>query len=208
MFVTSVVAAFVALPFVAQSALANSCTRTYTIQQGDWCDTISAAHNSSTYQLAVVNIDKIDSECSNLIPGDQLCLGTEGQDCTQTYVVKPGDICEDVANNHRINATVFYQNNPQLNADCDNLYDGEVVCVASTVLVPNLPEGSPMPATTIPAGVAPARTLAPSSSSPAAVSTPTPTPAPADNDDDEDCDDDDNDDDVDEDDLPFCDELE
>lgn len=170
MFVSSVFAALVALPFVAQctfqflsvsqsshilttvcstAALASSCTRTYTVQQGDWCDTISAAHNSSTfvflrtlsssvqyhlilvyicsYQLAVVNIDKIDSACSNLIPGDQLCLGTEGQDCTETYVVLADDTCESVANNHRINATVFNQNNPQLNADCDNLYTGEVM---------------------------------------------------------------------------------
>lgn len=70
MFVNTVVAAVVALPFVAQgvshpisfiipvysltstsllAAFAATCTRTYTVQQGDWCDTISAAHNVSTY---------------------------------------------------------------------------------------------------------------------------------------------------------------
>lgn len=31
------------------AAFAASCTRTYTVKEGDWCDTISAANNVSTY---------------------------------------------------------------------------------------------------------------------------------------------------------------
>ena len=30
------------------AAFAADCTRTYTVQEGDWCDTISAANNVST----------------------------------------------------------------------------------------------------------------------------------------------------------------
>ena len=36
-----------AFPFTA--AFAADCTRTYTVKEGDWCDTISAANNVSTY---------------------------------------------------------------------------------------------------------------------------------------------------------------
>lgn len=37
------------------AAAAASCSRSYTIQDGDICDSISAANNASTYQLAALN---------------------------------------------------------------------------------------------------------------------------------------------------------
>ncbi|KAI0079165.1 hypothetical protein K474DRAFT_707628 [Panus rudis PR-1116 ss-1] len=126
MFVNAVVAALVAFPFAAQTAVATTCARTYTVQEGDWCDTISAAKNVSTYQLAVVNIDTIDKSCSNLQPGQQICLGYQGEDCTTTHVVKAGDSCGAIADTYRINSTMLAHNNPQLTAECDNLYIGEV----------------------------------------------------------------------------------
>ncbi|KAI0361843.1 hypothetical protein OH77DRAFT_1444780 [Trametes cingulata] len=182
MFARSVVAAFVAVPFVAQAAFAASCTRQYTVQEGDWCDTISAANNVSTYQLAVVNAGTVDSACNNLQVGQVLCLGTEGEDCKDTHVVQPDETCDGIAGTYGINSTVLHGNNPQLNSECDNLYIKEVLCVAKTIAVPAVPSGSATPAVTIPATATPAKA---SSSAPAATSA-------ADEDDE---------------DLPFCDEL-
>ncbi|KAH9060510.1 hypothetical protein EDB87DRAFT_1561813 [Lactarius vividus] len=137
------------------TVLATSCTRTYTVRVGDVCDSISAANNVSTYQLAVVN-PEINHDCTNLLPGQKLCLGHSGKDCTTTYVVKPNDDCDIVSSAYNINATVLYHNNPQLNADCSNMYIGEVLCVAGAVTAPPPPGGSP-PATGIPATATPAR---------------------------------------------------
>ncbi|KAH9073113.1 hypothetical protein EDB83DRAFT_2360945 [Lactarius deliciosus] len=122
------------------TALATSCTRTYTVQVGDICDSISAANNVSTYQLAVVN-PGINHDCTNLLPGQKLCLGHSGNDCTTTYVVKANDDCNIVSSAYNINATVLSHNNPQLNADCSNMYIGESLCP---------PPGGEPPATSIP----------------------------------------------------------
>jgi hypothetical protein len=88
-----------------------------------------AAHthpSPPSYQLAVVNIDNINPQCSNLVPYSSICLGWAGEDCTTTYVVQLGDTCDEVAAAWGLNTTIFYLNNPQLNSDCTNLYIGEV----------------------------------------------------------------------------------
>nr|VWO96649.1 LysM domain-containing protein [Ganoderma boninense] len=143
MFSRSVVAALVAAPFLA-TAFAASCTRTYTVKEGDWCDTISAANNVSTYQLAAVN-PSVDDLCDNLEVGQNLCLGTEDEDCTNTHVVEANDTCDDLYNTYGLNATILYNNNPQLNSACDNMYIGEVICVANSALAPVPPSGLSIP---------------------------------------------------------------
>ncbi|CDO72424.1 hypothetical protein BN946_scf184977.g124 [Trametes cinnabarina] len=202
MFARTVVAALVAAPFVAQAVLAASCTRQYTVKEGDWCDTISAANNVSTYQLAIVNAKSINSACNNLQVGQVLCLGTEGEDCTNTHVVQKDETCDLITGTYNINATLLYANNPQIDSSCDNLYIGEVLCVASSVAVPSPIAGSPLPAATIPATATPAKAASTTAASTTAASTsaaPSPTSssaaptATADDEDDED--------------LPWCDEL-
>ncbi|KAA1477848.1 hypothetical protein DENSPDRAFT_845056 [Dentipellis sp. KUC8613] len=128
----------------------------YTVQAGEYCDLISAAKNVSTYQLAVVNADAVNAECTNLQPGQNLCLGTQGEDCSTTYVVQPDDTCDAVMQAHAINSTILYANNPQIDAQCANLYIGEVLCTANSVLVPPAPANGQIPATTIPASAQPA----------------------------------------------------
>ncbi|EIM83867.1 uncharacterized protein STEHIDRAFT_82762 [Stereum hirsutum FP-91666 SS1] len=180
MFTQSIVAALVALPFVAQSALAADCTRNYTIQAGDVCDSISAAQNVSTYQISVVNDGIINSNCTDLTPDQSICLGYSGEDCTTTHVVAANETCDDITTAAGINSTMLFLNNPQIDTACDNIYIGEVLCTASTVAVPAAPSGS-VPATSIPATA-----TAATASASAAVA---------------------DDDDEDDDDLPFCDEL-
>ena len=68
----------------------------------------------------------IDAVCHNLEVGSTLCLGTEGEDCTTTHVVESGDSCQGLQSTYGINSTILYSNNPQLDADCNNLYTGEV----------------------------------------------------------------------------------
>ncbi|KAJ8592563.1 hypothetical protein M405DRAFT_733094 [Rhizopogon salebrosus TDB-379] len=152
---TRAIAAILALPFVAQLASADTCTRTYVAQSGDICDSISQANQVSTYQLAVVNYGIIDDACDNLVVGNTYCLGWEGEDCTTTYVVQANDICDSISAAAGINNTILYENNPQINDDCTNIYIGEVLCTASTVEVPPAPSGT-TPATTIPPTAIPA----------------------------------------------------
>jgi len=71
-------------------------------------------------------MDKVDATCSDLTPGETLCLGTVGEDCRTTYVVRPNDTCELVSSMANINSTILYYNNPQLNQACTNMYVGEV----------------------------------------------------------------------------------
>jgi LysM repeat protein len=156
MLLSSVVALIFSSAVTSVFAQNQQCTRTYTVQTGDICDGISAAQHASTYQLAVLN-PGINAQCSNLMPGQVLCLGTPGADCNDTYVVEPNDTCESVAAAHNADLGVLYHNNPQLNGKCDNLYIGEVVCVANSDIAPPLPSGA-IPATSIPTTAYPATT--------------------------------------------------
>ncbi|PPQ89824.1 hypothetical protein CVT25_007525 [Psilocybe cyanescens] len=196
---------------------AADCTRSYTIQDGDYCDKISQAQNVSTYQLAVVNSDSVDTSCSNLQPGASLCLAQNAEeDCRTTYTVVLGDTCDSVAASNGLNSTILYLNNPQINEACSNIYTGEVLCTSKTVQVAPIPAkgvsiAAPGSSTTllIPSSTkaaTPATTAAPAAATTAAPAVAT--TAAADGSDDDDCDDDSNaDDDDDDDDLPFCDEL-
>ncbi|KAG5735178.1 hypothetical protein E4T56_gene1282 [Termitomyces sp. T112] len=151
--------AVLALPILAQSVYGATCNRKYTIQEGDICDSISVAKNVSTYQLSAINTATIDSSCSNLVPGNTICLGYAGEDCSTTYRVVADDTCDHIAANHGLNTTILYLNNPQINDECTNIYVGEVLCVSNTVQVPPQPSGT-LPGAVIPTTAAPANPTA------------------------------------------------
>jgi len=123
----------------------STCARTYTVQTGDYCDLISAAQNASTYQIAVANYQTINDACSNLQIGQAICLGNVGQDCQSVYTVQGGDSCDAVSLKFGINSTMLQTNNPQIDEACDNIYVGEVLCVAPTALVTPPPAGWTLP---------------------------------------------------------------
>ncbi|CAE6444859.1 unnamed protein product [Rhizoctonia solani] len=127
---------FLVASVLASAAFATECTRTYTVKEGDWCNTISQAQNVSTYQLSTVNADKINDACTNLEIGQELCLGTKGQDCTKTYNVVKDDTCDKIIMGAGINATMLYTNNPQIDDRCSNILIGQVLCVANEYLAP------------------------------------------------------------------------
>ncbi|EKM49222.1 uncharacterized protein PHACADRAFT_201893 [Phanerochaete carnosa HHB-10118-sp] len=85
------------------------------------------------YQLALVN-PQIDAGCDNLGEGEPLCLGITGQDCTMTYVIQTGDNCDLITTNENVARSTLLANNPNVNSDCSNIYPGEVLCTANTVV--------------------------------------------------------------------------
>lgn len=201
MFAPNAAAALLALPFLAHAAYAQTCARSYTVQEGDICNSISAAHNVSTYQLAAVNA-AINADCSNLTPGETLCLGYAGSDCTTTYVVALGDDCDSVAQAHSLNTTVLYENNPQIDASCENLYVGEVLCVANDAEVPISGSITASIATAIPTTATLANATATATPSITVVTTAVPSASASAS-----STGDDSGDDGDDGDLPWCDEL-
>ncbi|OAX38498.1 hypothetical protein K503DRAFT_800411 [Rhizopogon vinicolor AM-OR11-026] len=135
-FSTTKFAALMALAsVVAGTNLPDGCARTAVVQSGNTCDDISAAYNVSTYQLAAVNGDMINVGCTNLYPGETLCLGIKDQDCDTTHVVVKGETCYSVAGAAGISVTTLLDNNPNLNTICTNMYTGEVLCTSSHVYV-------------------------------------------------------------------------
>jgi len=131
---------FVALITAAVANAGASCTRHYTVEQGDTCDIISLKNAVSTYQLAAVNVGVIDDICYNLVPGMEVCLATEGEDCTEAYLVVENDTCGAIAESFGMNSTMLMNNNPNINDECSNIYVGEVLCVAHDAIVPAIPE--------------------------------------------------------------------
>lgn len=140
MFASLVVAALGAFPLFTQGVAATqgACVRQYSVNAGDTCNSICAAQGVSTYQILAINPD-IDYACGNLMPGQSICLGTEGADCTTTYVVQPGDTCLGIEAQHGINSTQLYTNNPNIDENCFDIYSGEVLCVAPGYLAPPAP---------------------------------------------------------------------
>lgn len=129
-------AAIASLVLVSASVLAGAsdCTRSYIVQKGDWCDTISARYNTPTYQLAYANQDVINECCTNLQVGQRICLAAKSQpDCTTTHVVCNSDTCSSIAKMHGLNMTMIMINNPQLNGQCD-IYPGQVLCVSNSLM--------------------------------------------------------------------------
>jgi len=107
------------------------CSRNYTVKLGDVCNSISAAQNVSTFQLAEVNAGVVNANCTNLFVGEPLCLGMVGQDCTTVTVIKPNDTCFAIAAAADISLSILLQNNPNVDSNCDNIGLGEVLCTAN-----------------------------------------------------------------------------
>ncbi|KAF8876147.1 hypothetical protein BD779DRAFT_1677899 [Infundibulicybe gibba] len=113
----------------AQAQVAN-CARNYTVAPGDFCDGISAAQHASTYQLASLN-PQVDALCDNLFVGEVLCLGLVGKDCQNTHIVQSGEGCNAITAGAGITFGILRTNNPNVDANCTNIYPGEVLCVAA-----------------------------------------------------------------------------
>ncbi|KAI5448910.1 hypothetical protein NCC49_006026 [Naganishia albida] len=205
MFARSLTLAVAALAFGA--SVNAQCTRNATVVAGNTCDDISRTYNVPTYQLALVNNDTVNAGCTNLQISQELCLGWNGMDCQETYTVVSGDTCNGINDKFSLTSNQLYANNPQIDtATCNNLYVGEVLCVAQKTYaypIVQLPSSSPMNAPIV--STTPSADAAQVTSS--ATVTPAPPAATASSIDVEYCaDDDESPDCVWEEDLPYCDE--
>ncbi|KAJ9104948.1 hypothetical protein QFC19_003743 [Naganishia cerealis] len=128
MFARSITLALAALATTATA----QCTRNATVQAGNTCDIISQTYSVPTYQLALVNSPTVDAGCTNLLPGQELCLGWKGMDCSVVHMVVMDDTCSLIASKYdNLPLSTLYANNPQVDAEsCNNLYVGQVLCVS------------------------------------------------------------------------------
>jgi len=118
---------------VASAQARTGCSRNGTVQAGDSCDALSARDSVSTFQLANAN-PVIDALCDNIFPGEDLCLGLVGKDCSTVVTIQSGNTCTSIAAAANIDPSVLLANNPNVNADCSNIYPGEVLCTDSNII--------------------------------------------------------------------------
>ncbi|KAJ7908935.1 hypothetical protein B0H13DRAFT_1543236, partial [Mycena leptocephala] len=67
------------------------CAQTYTVVANDTCAVIESRNGVSDAQLHALN-PSINAGCSNLLPGQILCVSGAGG-CGNTYTVAMGDTC-------------------------------------------------------------------------------------------------------------------
>ncbi|KAI0479029.1 hypothetical protein GGR56DRAFT_358229 [Xylariaceae sp. FL0804] len=133
---------------VARQGYTTNCTATYSVVFGDDCDEIRDQFND-TFTLAELYSwnPEIDEYCSNLAPGEVICVAADGSeipapgcpvpvepglvsDCDACYLVQEYDSCGAVAEASGISLADFYLWNPSLNqTSCDNLIFGYNYCV-------------------------------------------------------------------------------
>ncbi|KAF9530904.1 hypothetical protein CPB83DRAFT_849841 [Crepidotus variabilis] len=149
-----------ATPVPSSTAAPSGCTKTYTIVEGDTCWGISASQQVPSSALAQLNAASINSECTNLQVGQQLCLEDATSACSTPYTVVDGDYCEKVADANSISLEEFYALNVDIDSvGCSNLFTGSTVCVGSgnsttpvptdTVITSALPSTSDFPSPTL-----------------------------------------------------------
>jgi len=107
----------------------DECNRFYTVQSGDTCDRIGKNEKAPSWQIRFENSDFIDVTCSNLYPGQHICLGVVGRDCQQVYVVKSGDTCASIAGLQGLTTEGLRSANWRAVGDDCFIYVGEVLCV-------------------------------------------------------------------------------
>ncbi|KAF7183838.1 hypothetical protein CNMCM7691_004260 [Aspergillus felis] len=118
----------VATPTSSTTVTATStCTGTsYTVQEGDSCDSIALANSIATDRFITEN--GLDLNCSTLKVGNEVCLGAS---CA-LYQVQPNDTCDSILANHTFYLTQLLSWNPTIHTTCDNLdtFVGKDICVS------------------------------------------------------------------------------
>ncbi|KAF9065951.1 hypothetical protein BDP27DRAFT_1269098 [Rhodocollybia butyracea] len=103
----------------------SSCQTTYTVVQGDNCVALAAKFNVTDAALLAAN-PAVNSDCSNLFVGEQLCIPSV---CQATYTVALGDNCVAIAAKFNVSDASLLTANPAVDEFCDNLSVGEQLCI-------------------------------------------------------------------------------
>ncbi|KAI1776335.1 LysM domain-containing protein [Hypoxylon cercidicola] len=116
--------------------------KTYQIQSGDDCHSISSSQGIGTDWLLADNA--LTAACLDFPSTGELCL----VNTCEVYTVVEGDTCASITKEFGINESQFRAWNPSINAGCYNLERmvGNQVCIA----VPGTPYITPAPTTIAP----------------------------------------------------------
>jgi LysM repeat protein len=114
------------------------------VESGDTCGAIASNHGITVEQLIAANRAIINSDCTNLVPGDELKIpgagpatatpGSTGAGAatptpragSRTYEVQSGDTCADIAANQGVSADDLIALN-ELDPGCTMLQPGQVL---------------------------------------------------------------------------------
>uniref|UniRef100_A0A8H7XIN7 LysM domain-containing protein n=1 Tax=Psilocybe cubensis TaxID=181762 RepID=A0A8H7XIN7_PSICU len=125
---------------VAPASADNCVFSTYTVQNGDTCQSIAQSHSLSYDQL--ISVNGLDVNCTTLPAGGQpICLPGS---CT-LYTVQANDTCVTIYQANNIGWTQLIAWNPQLDSYCSNIDSqvGKGICISP-------PGGGYTPTTTVP----------------------------------------------------------
>ncbi|KAJ5131410.1 uncharacterized protein N7515_007449 [Penicillium bovifimosum] len=172
----------IATPTPTQPNMTKDCTKFHKVVDGDNCATISKEYGISQADFLTWNPD-VGADCKNLWLDNYVCVGstptsTSGtppptstspgvvtptptqpnmtKGCTKFHMVVDGDNCATISKEYGISRADFLTWNPDVGADCTNLWLDNYVCVEAS------PSSNPSPTTTL-------------SPSPTSEATPTPT---------------------------------
>ncbi|KAJ7894191.1 hypothetical protein B0H14DRAFT_2683543 [Mycena olivaceomarginata] len=132
---------------VASGTITSSCTEYYIALSGDTCATIEETFGISLTQFIALN-PGINSECTNFLAEEAYCVSTAAitgppgnlvagsltpaEGCEEYYTIESGDTCNLVAGEWGLTVAQFVALNPEINAECTNLFLGEAYCVAGS----------------------------------------------------------------------------
>ncbi|MCJ1245494.1 hypothetical protein MMC30_002698 [Trapelia coarctata] len=120
--------ATITAPASSTTAFTTSCTASYTVQDGDDCNSVARAHNVSTFSLLYENM--LNIYCMDFpSAGTSLCLP---QQCA-VYTVQPGDECDSIVNSTAgITVTQLLAWNPNIESLCGNILGlaGNEICIS------------------------------------------------------------------------------
>ncbi|KAI0451611.1 hypothetical protein F5B21DRAFT_507095 [Xylaria acuta] len=132
---------------VARQGYIENCTATYTVQSGDNCNVIRDRFGDIFTLTEFYSWNpEVDSFCSNLFPGEVVCVGAGNptgappacavpvkpgliSNCDSCYKVVTGDSCSRIVSVNKISLAEFLAWNPDLNSVCTNLEIGYNYCV-------------------------------------------------------------------------------
>lgn len=116
---------FPSLPAVVpNTTMACPSSQQYTVQSGDNCNAIAQSKSIATRQI--ISINRLATDCSNLIAGQNICLPPST--CT-TYTVQSGDTCTSIVSGEGMDSTSQLLGiNPGLY--CQSLLSSEIICVS------------------------------------------------------------------------------
>lgn len=120
-------------PTATTSNAPASCTPTYAVVIGDTCVKIGSFYGVSS---TVIISDNPGLDCTNLQLGQIICVPvaspitiTASPQCTSSHTVQSSDGCSMIGTLFGVPRSVIIANNPNVDAACDNIFPGQVLCV-------------------------------------------------------------------------------